>query len=53
MEQYTNDRKEIVGLTALRKRMMEELRVRNLSEITRRLYLCAVERFCKVFRPLA
>ena len=29
--------------------MMEELRVHNLSEITSRLYLGAVERFAKYF----
>jgi integrase/recombinase XerD len=36
-------------LTPLRKRMMEELRVRNLSEVTSRLYLGATERFAKYF----
>jgi len=31
-----------VVLTPLRKRMMEELRVRNLSDITTRLYIGAM-----------
>jgi integrase/recombinase XerD len=37
-------------LTPLRKRMMEELRVRNLSEITSKLYIGAAERFAKYYR---
>jgi integrase/recombinase XerD len=36
-------------LTPLRKRMMEELRVRNLSEITSKLYIGAAERFAKYY----
>jgi integrase/recombinase XerD len=36
-------------LTPLRKRMMEELRIRNLSEITSRLYIGAAERFAKYY----
>jgi integrase/recombinase XerD len=36
-------------LTPLRKRMIEELRVRNLSEITTRLYVGAAERFAKYY----
>lgn len=37
-------------MTPLRKRMMEELRVRNLSEITSKLYIGAAERFAKYYR---
>jgi integrase/recombinase XerD len=36
-------------LTPLRKRMTEELRVRNLSEITSKLYIGAAERFAKYY----
>ena len=37
-------------MTSLRKRMMEELRLRNLSEVTTRLYIGSVKRFSQYFR---
>ena len=41
--------KEVVGLTSLRKRMLDELRLRNLSEVTVRLYIGSVKRFSRYF----
>jgi integrase/recombinase XerD len=36
-------------MTSLRKRMLEELRLRNYSEVTTRLYIDGVKRFSKFF----
>src|ERR1700677_4717260 len=37
-------------MTSLRQRMLEELRLRNLSEQTTRLYIGSVKRFSQYFR---
>src|SRR5579863_4624902 len=37
-------------MTSLRQRMLEELRLRNLSETTTRLYIGSVKRFSQYFR---